>query len=222
MSSVRTCRSSLPVGSERCLVLRSGEALVLSGEISSAVSVRSRFQSRGADGWPLQPSCFYLGSTGQVHLCSKVVPMGWIPATGVVHHVHRGLLTSPLHHLRCLEPSAEVRQDRPLPPETSSTTTSFELCCPTQGNVSKAADGQNESYVESREGRRRFRLVTQHLGKTLSSIRSWFGGTTRGIVYEVAPLTREDSLFQLPPLDGKRLLCHCERRISYQFNSTVG
>ena len=74
----------------------------------------------------------------------------WCPegiSAGVIQHVHRRLLTSPLRRLRCLDPAAEVRRDWPLPPENSSTTSSVELCCPTRGKVSKAIIGHNELFV---------------------------------------------------------------------------
>ena len=93
---------------------------------------------------PVSRDCFVPGSSGQVYLCSKVVPVGWVSATGVTQHIHRRLLTSPLQHLRCLEPVAEVRRDRPLPAELSRTTGSLEFVCPTRGKVSKAALGQAE------------------------------------------------------------------------------
>ena len=90
---------------------------------------------------------FVPGSAGQIYFCSKVVPMSWISATGVIRHVHRRLLTSPLHHLRCLEPAVEVRCDRRLPLVNLSTISSVELLCPTRGRVSTAAIGQNELHV---------------------------------------------------------------------------
>ena len=92
-------------------------------------------------------NCFVPGSSGQVYHCSKVVPMGWVSATGVIQHVHRRLLTSPLQHRRCLEPPAEVRRDRSLPAEGSRTTGSLEFFCATRGKVSKAASGPDELHV---------------------------------------------------------------------------
>ena len=74
-----------------------------------------------------------LGSSGQLYLCSEVVPMGWVSPTRVIQHVHRRLLTSSLQHPRCLEPAAEVRRDWPLLAEWSSTTGSLEFVCPTRG-----------------------------------------------------------------------------------------
>ena len=73
--------------------------------------------------------------------------MDWVSATGVIQHVQRRLLTSPLQHLRCLEPAAEVRRDRPLPAEGCRTTGSLDVVCPTRGKVSKAALGPDELNV---------------------------------------------------------------------------
>ena len=70
---------------------------------------------------------------------------------GVSHgshsHVHRRLLTSSLQHLRCLEPAAEIRRDRPLPDESARTTGSLEFVCPTRGKVSGAALSPGDLYV---------------------------------------------------------------------------
>ena len=113
---------------------------------SSAVSVYSRFRNHG-EAKPVNRECFFPGRPGQVYLCSKVVPMGWVSATGVIQHVHRRLLTSLLQHLRCLEPAAEIRRDRPLPDESLRTTRSLEFVCPTRGKVSGVALRPGDLYV---------------------------------------------------------------------------
>ena len=75
------------VGQWRCLILEEEETL-WSGpvKISSAVSMCSQSQSHSVGGWHLQNlvnrDCFVPGSSGQVHLCSKVVPMGWSQPLG--------------------------------------------------------------------------------------------------------------------------------------------
>ena len=134
----------LPTGGQwRCLILEEEETLVWSGEdlkccfnVFEIPKPRRRWMAYGK---PVNRDCFVPGSSGQVCLCSKVVPMVWVSATGVLQHVHRRLLTSPLQHLRCLEPAAEVRRDRPLPAEGCRTTGSLDSVCPTRGKVSKAA-----------------------------------------------------------------------------------
>ena len=130
--------------------------------------------------------------------------MEWISATGVIQHVHSQLLTSPLHHLRCLEPAAEDRRDRPLPLEVSRTAVPLELCCPTRGKVSREAGGQNLRG----KGHTRFLLVTRHLGEPFRV--SEIGSAARAVeLYAKWLITQKDLLF-LPWLDGKRLLCHCK------------
>ena len=96
---------------------------------------------------PVNRDCFFPGSSGQVYLCSKVVSMSWISATGVIQHVHRSLLTSPLPHLRCLDPAAEIRRDRPLPDESSQTTGSLDFVCSSRGRVSRADLSPGDLYV---------------------------------------------------------------------------
>ena len=93
------------------------------------------------------PQLLFPGSSGRVHFCSKIVPMGWISATGVIPRVHQRSLTTPLRHLRRLEPSAEVRRYRPLVSYDSSATASEGPCCPSRGRVSDAATSPGELYV---------------------------------------------------------------------------
>ena len=69
---------------------------------------------------------------------------------GVIHHVHRLLLTS-VYSICC---ASEVRRDWPLSPEYSRTTGSFKLLCPIRGMLSAAAIGQIE--LLSWEGPRGF------------------------------------------------------------------
>ena len=96
---------------------------------------------------PVNRECFFPGRPGQVCLCSMVVPTGWVSDTGVVQHGRRRLLTSPLQRLRCLEPAAEIRRDRPLPDESSRTTGSLEFVCPTRGKVARAGSSPGDLYV---------------------------------------------------------------------------
>ena len=153
------------------------------------------------------PSRCHPGSTGQVYFCSKVVPMGWISATGVIQHVHRRLLTSPLHHLRCLEQAAEVRRDQPLPPEVSRTAVPLVLCCPTRGKVSREAAGQNEPHVGRGTEDSFWQPSIWENPFRVSEV----GSAARAVeLYAKWLISQKDLLFQLPYLDGKRLLCHCK------------
>ena len=94
-------------------------------------------------------------------------------------------------HLRCLEPAAEIRRDQPLPPGNSSTTASFQRCCPTRGKVSRVAWQPSKWGTPFRE--------------------SEVGSAARAVeLYTKWLFTRKDLLSQLPSSDGKRLLCHCK------------
>ena len=46
--------------------------------------------------------------SGEVCLCSHVVPMGWVSGTSVIQHLHHRLLSTPLARSRRLEPAAEI------------------------------------------------------------------------------------------------------------------
>ena len=111
--------------------------------------------------------------------------MGWISATGVIQHVHRRLLESPLRHLRCLDPAAAVRRDRPLHHEVSSTTVSAELWRGTADSVWQASIWVNLSRVSQ--------VVSA--AQAVNLYAKWLP-------------TQKHLLCQLPSLDGKRLLCH--------------
>ena len=156
------------------MISENGETLVWSGEdlkccfyVFKVPQPRRKWMAFAA---PVARSCFFPGSTGVVYLCSKVVPMGWISATGVIQHVQRRVLTSTSRHLRCLDPAAEVGRDRPLLPENSSTTISVKLCCPTRGKVSKAINHWPQRAFRW-EGHRRLCLATQHFGKPISCLK---------------------------------------------------
>ena len=138
-------------GQWRCLILGEEETLVWSGKDLKCrfyvFEIPKPWRRWMAFAKPVNRDYFVPGSSGQVYLCSKVVPMGWVSAIRVIQHVHRRLPTSPLQHLRCLEPAAEVRRDRPLQAEGCRTTSSLDSVCPTQGKVSKAASGPDELHV---------------------------------------------------------------------------
>ena len=134
-------------GQWRYLILKEEETLIWSGEdlkcCFHVFEIPKPWRRWVAFAKLVSRNCFVPGSSGQVYLCSKVVPMGWVSATGVIQHGHHRLLTSPLQHLRCLEPAAEVRRHWPLPAEGSRTTSSLEFVCPTRG----AALGPDELHV---------------------------------------------------------------------------
>ena len=78
-------------GPWRCLILEDGETLVWSGEdlkcCFTVFEIAKPWRRWMAFAAPVARSCFFPGSTGMVYICSKVVPMGWISATGVIQHV---------------------------------------------------------------------------------------------------------------------------------------
>ena len=123
--------------------------------------------------------------------------MGWVSATGAIQHVHRRLLTSPLQHLRCLDPPAEIRLDRPLPDESSQTTGSLDFVCPSCQAICTSIWGNP------------FRV-------------SEVGSAARAAkVYGEWLVTQKDLLRQLPRLDRKRLLCHCNKSSPSHVDSRI-
>ena len=70
-------------GQWRCLVLEDGELWFGPEKISNAVSTCSKFQKRGANGWPLQPPwpvvVFILAALGKSTSARKLSPRGGFP-----------------------------------------------------------------------------------------------------------------------------------------------
>ena len=112
--------SQLPTdGQWRTIILRSGEALLWSREdLRRWLYVFSR--PRAWRRWfaferPVLRSDLGLPGSGQVRMCAKATPMGWISATGVVQHIHRWLLLVELPAIPQLAEGRKICRDRPVP-----------------------------------------------------------------------------------------------------------
>ena len=86
-------------------------------------------------------------------VCSKVVPTDWVPATGVIQHVHRRLSSARLSSRRRLEPAAEIREDRFLPSDNSSTMFVESARCLARGKVSSCPAGPQDVGCGSAESK---------------------------------------------------------------------
>ena len=100
------------------LVLRSGETLLWSSEDLQLCfyifELPSSWRRWKVFEKPIPRLLLGLNSEEPIYLAAKVVPMGWVPATGVVLHIHRRLLREVIFDNAALDPSAELRRDRPL------------------------------------------------------------------------------------------------------------
>ena len=198
-------------GQWQCLFLEDEETLVSGEDLKCCFHVfeiPKRWRRWMTFAKLVNRECFFPGRPGQVYLCSKVLPMGWVSATGVIQDVHQRLLTSPLQPLRCLEPAAEIRRDRPLPDESSRTTGSLGVVCPTRGKVSTAGLSPGDLYVGRGSADSVWASSIWDNPFRVSEV----GSAARAVkLYGVWLVTQKDLLRQLPRLDGKRLLCHCHK-----------
>ena len=156
--------------------------------------------------WPPVPrSLFHPSAWGEECLCSKVVPMGWVSATGVIPHVHHRLLSALLSIAR-RELAPEIREDQPLMSDDSSTTFLESSRCSTRGKVSSRPAGPQDLYVGpgSVDSKGKASIWSNPFRVNNA------GSAAKAAELHQASLHAENHwLSQLHVLDCKRLLCLC-------------
>ena len=196
--------AALPTdGQWRCIVLRDGEVLFWSSDdlrccfyIFSLPPVWHKYMAFAR---PLPRAKVGLPGPGKVHLCSRVVPMGWISATGVIQHIHRRLLRLPWSEIQALPAASELRRDLPLPGRVASG-------APTRGSLQKPFIAQEADLYIGRSW-----VAGHRPSKWANPFKVTEEQPVRWCLQKFEQWMREQPglMSSLDELSNRRLLCHC-------------